>query len=60
MAGLDVMDVRKKRLHEVIYALVVFRFHWPVIGHQDGSHFDGLDWSIVRNQFRIIVRSYRC
>src|ERR1700730_10418087 len=49
MAGLEVLDMCEKRLHQMIYSLVAFRVGRPIIGNQDGSHFDSLDWSIVRN-----------
>src|ERR1700730_1078714 len=56
MAGLEVLDMCEKRLHEMIYSLVAFRVGRPIIGNQDGSYFDCLDWSIVRNELRIITR----
>jgi len=37
---LDVLDVRKKRLHEMIYSLVTLRVGRPVIRHEGGSDFE--------------------
>jgi hypothetical protein len=49
----------KKSLNKAIYSLIALRLGGPIIGHENGSHGHRPDRGVFRNQFGIIVGSYR-